>query len=75
MRKFRPRLAATRAGMELPFSCASGVCATCRARVLQGEVRMSRNFALEAAEVAAGFVLTCQAQPISERVLLSFDER
>ena len=36
---------------------------------------MSRNFALEAAEVAAGFVLTCQAQPISERVLLSFDER
>ena len=67
--------AATRAGMELPFSCASGVCATCRARVLEGEVRMRRNFALEAAEVAAGFVLACQAYPVSERVLLSFDER
>lgn len=67
--------AATRAGLDLPFSCASGVCATCRARVLEGEVRMDRNFALEAAEVAAGFVLTCQAHPLSERVLLSFDER
>lgn len=67
--------AATRAGMDLPFSCASGVCATCRARVLEGQVRMDRNFALEAAEVAAGFVLTCQAHPVSERVVLSFDER
>lgn len=67
--------AATRAGMNLPFSCTSGVCATCRARVLEGEVRMDRNFALEAAEVAAGFVLTCQAHPVSERVVLSFDER
>ena len=67
--------AASRAGLDLPFSCASGVCATCRARVLEGHVRMDRNFALEAAEVAAGFVLTCQAHPVSERVVLSFDER
>jgi ring-1,2-phenylacetyl-CoA epoxidase subunit PaaE len=67
--------AATRAGMALPFSCTSGVCATCRARVLEGEVRMDRNFALEAAELAAGFVLACQAHPVSERVVLSFDER
>lgn len=67
--------AATRAGMDLPFSCTSGVCATCRARVLDGEVRMDRNFALEATEVAAGFVLTCQAHPVSERVVLSFDDR
>jgi len=67
--------AATRAGMDLPFSCTSGVCATCRARVLEGEVRMDRNFALEATEVAAGFVLSCQAHPVSERVVLSFDER
>ena len=67
--------AATRAGLALPFSCASGVCATCRAKVLEGQVRMDRNFALEAAEVAAGFVLTCQAHPLSERVVLSFDER
>jgi ring-1,2-phenylacetyl-CoA epoxidase subunit PaaE len=67
--------AATRAGMELPYSCRSGVCATCRARVLEGQVRMDRNFALEPDDLAAGFVLTCQAHPVSERVRLSFDQR
>ena len=67
--------AAARAGMELPFSCTSGVCATCRARVLEGQVRMDRNFALEADELAAGQVLTCQAHPLSARVVLSFDAR
>ena len=67
--------AATRAGLDMPYSCQSGVCATCRARVLEGEVRMDRNFALEPAELQAGFVLTCQAHPLSERVVLSFDER
>jgi ring-1,2-phenylacetyl-CoA epoxidase subunit PaaE len=67
--------AAARTGMDLPFSCKSGVCATCRAKVLQGQVRMGRNFALQADEVAAGFVLSCQAHPLSERVVLSFDER
>ncbi len=63
------------AGLELPFACTSGVCGTCRAKVLQGQVRMSRNFALDQAELAAGFVLTCQAHPVSERLVLSFDER
>lgn len=67
--------AATRAGLEMPYSCKSGVCATCRARVLEGQVRMDRNFALEPGEVEAGFVLTCQAHPLSERVILSFDAR
>ncbi|MDP1534876.1 MAG: 2Fe-2S iron-sulfur cluster-binding protein, partial [Rubrivivax sp.] len=67
--------AATRSGMDLPFSCQSGVCATCRAKLLEGQVRMDRNFALDAAEVEAGFVLTCQAHPLSERVVVSFDER
>jgi ring-1,2-phenylacetyl-CoA epoxidase subunit PaaE len=66
---------ATAAGMELPFSCTSGVCGTCRAKVLEGEVRMERNFALDAAEVAAGFVLTCQAHPTTPTVALSFDAR
>jgi len=66
---------ASAAGLELPFSCTSGVCGTCRAKVLEGEVRMERNFALDAAEVAAGFVLTCQAHPLSARVVLSFDAR
>ena len=67
--------AAVRAGMDLPYSCRSGVCATCRARLLHGQVRMDRNFALESDDQAAGFVLTCQAHPLSERVVLSFDQR
>ena len=67
--------AASRAGLEVPFSCRSGVCATCRAKVLEGQVRMDRNFALEKSELAAGFVLTCQAHPLTDRVVISFDER
>jgi ring-1,2-phenylacetyl-CoA epoxidase subunit PaaE len=67
--------AASAAGLEVPFSCTSGVCGTCRAKLLEGQVRMTRNFALEKAEVAAGFVLTCQAHPLTERLVLSFDER
>ena len=67
--------AASAAGLEVPFSCTSGVCGTCRAKCVDGEVRMERNFALDKNEVAAGFVLTCQAHPITERVTLSFDER
>ena len=66
---------ASAAGLEVPFSCTSGVCGTCRAKVMEGEVRMERNYALDKNEVAAGFVLTCQAHPLSERVVLSFDER
>jgi ring-1,2-phenylacetyl-CoA epoxidase subunit PaaE len=67
--------AASAAGLEVPFSCTSGVCGTCRAKLIEGQVRMQRNFALDKADVAAGFVLTCQAHPTTERVVLSFDER
>jgi ring-1,2-phenylacetyl-CoA epoxidase subunit PaaE len=67
--------AAARAGLEVPFSCKSGVCATCRAKLLQGQVRMARNFALEKDDLAAGFILTCQAHPLTEQVRVSFDER
>jgi ring-1,2-phenylacetyl-CoA epoxidase subunit PaaE len=76
-RKDQPSIldAASAAGLEVPYSCTSGVCGTCRARLIEGQVRMERNFALDKAEVAAGFVLTCQAHPLSERVVLSFDER
>lgn len=66
---------ASSAGLEMPYSCASGVCGTCRAKLLEGQVRMERNFALDKADVAAGFILTCQAHPLTERVVLSFDER
>lgn len=67
--------AAARAGLDVPYSCKSGVCATCRAKVLEGRVRLDRNFALEKAELDAGFILTCQAHPLTERVVVSFDER
>lgn len=67
--------AAARAGLDVPYSCKSGVCATCRCKVVEGKVRMDRNFALEKADLDAGFVLSCQAHPLSERVVLSFDER
>jgi ring-1,2-phenylacetyl-CoA epoxidase subunit PaaE len=59
---------------DLPFACKGGVCGTCRAKVTDGEVEMRRNYALEDVEVAAGFVLTCQSHPVSERVTVDFDE-
>ena len=67
--------AATRAGLDMPFSCKSGMCATCRCKLVQGQVRMDRNFALEKDDLAAGFVLACQSHPTTERVVVSFDER
>ncbi|HEY1128640.1 MAG TPA: 1,2-phenylacetyl-CoA epoxidase subunit PaaE [Roseateles sp.] len=67
--------AAAREGMDVPFSCKSGVCSTCRCKLVEGEVRMDKNFALDKDEVAAGFILSCQAHPLTERVVISFDER
>ncbi len=65
--------AAMRAGADLPFSCKGGVCSTCKARILEGEVEMELNYGLEADEVAAGYVLTCQSHPKTKRVVVSFD--
>ena len=67
--------AAARAGLDVPYSCKSGVCATCRCKLMEGQVRMDRNFALEKADLEAGFILSCQAHPLTERVVVSFDER
>jgi ring-1,2-phenylacetyl-CoA epoxidase subunit PaaE len=67
--------AASRAGMDVPFSCKSGVCATCRAKLLEGQVRMDRNFALEKEDLEAGFILTCQSHPLTDTVVVSFDHR
>jgi ring-1,2-phenylacetyl-CoA epoxidase subunit PaaE len=58
---------------DLPFACKGGVCGTCRAKVTDGDVTMRRNFALEDDEVDAGFVLTCQTIPVSDRVVVDFD--
>jgi len=63
------------AGIDLPFSCKGGMCSTCRAKVIEGQVKMAKNYALEPPEVADGFVLTCQSYPLSERVVLSYDAR
>ena len=65
--------AAQRHRPDLPFACKGGVCGTCRARVTAGEVRMRRNFALEQAEVDAGFVLTCQSLPLTDTVTVDYD--
>ena len=66
--------AGMRAGADLPFACKGGVCCTCRARILDGAVDMMVNYALEPDEVAAGYVLTCQAVPTTEAVTVSFDD-
>jgi ring-1,2-phenylacetyl-CoA epoxidase subunit PaaE len=66
--------AAQDADADVPFSCKGGVCCTCRAKVMEGKVKMTLNFALEEDEVADGFVLTCQSHPITEKVVISFDE-
>ena len=58
---------------DLPFACKGGVCGTCRARVTDGEVVMRRNYALEAKEVEAGYVLTCQTLPVSDDVTVDYD--
>lgn len=67
--------AALEAGADLPFACKGGVCCTCRAKVVEGEVKMDVNYALEEWEVEAGFVLTCQCHPLTEKVVIDFDEK
>jgi ring-1,2-phenylacetyl-CoA epoxidase subunit PaaE len=64
---------AQRVRPDLPFACKGGVCGTCRAKVTSGEVHLRRNFALEQAELDAGFVLTCQALPVSDEISVDYD--
>jgi ring-1,2-phenylacetyl-CoA epoxidase subunit PaaE len=61
------------AGAPAPYACKAGVCATCRAKVITGEVKMKQNYGLSAEEVAQGYVLTCQAVPMSDDVRLDYD--
>lgn len=67
--------AALKQGADLPFACKGGVCATCRAKVVEGAVSMDNNYALEPDELEGGFVLTCQSHPRSEKVVVDFDAR
>lgn len=66
--------AALRAGADLPYACKGGVCATCKCKVLEGQVEMAVNYSLEEDEIQKGYVLSCQARPITANVRLSFDE-
>lgn len=66
--------AALDAGADLPFACKGGVCCTCKAKVLEGTAKMTVNYALEPDEVEAGYILTCQAHPTSEKLVVSFDD-
>ena len=66
--------AALRAGMDLPFACKGGMCSTCRAKLVEGEARMEVNYSLEPWELQAGFILTCQAHPVSDRVVVDYDQ-
>ena len=61
------------AEMDLPFSCRGGVCSTCRAKLVQGEVELLENYALEDWELEAGFTLPCQAEPLSSTITLDYD--
>lgn len=65
--------AALQQGADLPYACKGGVCCTCRAKLLSGEVIMDVNYALEPEEVEQGFILTCQSHPRSEKVVIDFD--
>jgi ring-1,2-phenylacetyl-CoA epoxidase subunit PaaE len=66
--------AALRQGIELPYSCKGGVCSTCRAKLVEGEVDMDVNFALEDYELARGFILCCQSYPVTDKVVVDFDQ-
>jgi len=65
--------AALRVRSELPYACKGGVCSTCRARLVSGEVTMASNWALEPDELAAGYVLTCQSSPVTDELTVDYD--
>jgi ring-1,2-phenylacetyl-CoA epoxidase subunit PaaE len=65
---------AQKQGIELPYSCKGGVCSTCRAKLVEGEVDMDVNFALEDYELARGFILCCQSYPVTDKVVVDFDQ-
>jgi ring-1,2-phenylacetyl-CoA epoxidase subunit PaaE len=65
--------AALQQGADLPFACKGGVCCTCKAKLIEGEVKMDVNWGLEQEEVDQGFILTCQSHPVTEKVVVDFD--
>lgn len=66
--------AAIAARLDAPFACKAGVCSTCRAKVIEGEVEMDQNYALEDYEVKRGYILTCQSHPVSDKLIVDYDQ-
>ena len=66
--------AGLRAGIDMRYSCKGGVCSTCRCKLIDGKVDMDANYALEDYEIARGFVLSCQAFPVTDKVIVDFDQ-
>lgn len=66
--------AGERLGLEMPYSCRGGMCCTCRAKLVSGQVDMAQNYSLEPWEMEAGYVLTCQARPVSKEIVVDYDE-
>lgn len=66
--------AALAANLDAPYACTAGVCSTCKARLIEGEVDMNVNHALEDYEVRQGFILTCQSVPITDRIVVDYDQ-
>lgn len=66
--------AALASGTELPYSCKNGMCSTCRAKLVKGKVEMETNYSLEPEELEAGYILTCQAHPLTEEIVVDFDQ-
>jgi len=66
--------AALEANLDVPYACKAGVCASCRAKVVEGKVEMDNNFALEDYEVRDGYVLTCQSHPLTDKVVIDYDQ-
>jgi ring-1,2-phenylacetyl-CoA epoxidase subunit PaaE len=65
--------AALRGGVDLPFACKGGMCSTCRAKLVEGNARMEVNYSLEPWELEQGFILTCQAKPVTDKVVVDYD--
>ena len=66
--------AGERMGLEMPYSCRGGMCCTCRAKLVSGKVDMAQNYSLEPWEMEAGYVLTCQARPLTKEIVVDYDE-
>lgn len=66
--------AAKKAGIDAPFSCKTGICGSCRAKIILGSAVMKANYALTEEEISMGYILTCQAQPTCEELTISYDD-